>query len=131
MKKSLKTLALVLSMVTITACANASSGMGNSSGGMNSRPPRFEKISEEDFYAGLNVTSTVKAKIQVILDDFKTTIESKLKSSQMPPAREEMEPLIKARDTKIKPLLTDSQYETYKKTVEGLFVPDEGQRPKR
>ncbi|WP_321329858.1 hypothetical protein [uncultured Ilyobacter sp.] len=131
MKKSLKTLVLVVSLATITACANASTGMGNSSGGMNNRPPRFEKITVEDFYAGLNVTSSVKAKIQVILDDFKTSFESKLKSSQMPPAREEIEPLVKARDSKIKPLLTDSQYETYKKTVEGLFAPDEDQRPPR
>ena len=131
MKKSLKTLVLVVSMVTITACANASTGMGNSSGGMNDRPPRFEKISEEDFYAGLNLKNSVKAQIQVILSDFKTTLDSKFKNSQQPPAREEMEPLIKARDSKIKPLLTTTQYETYKKTVEGLFVPEQGQRPQR
>ena len=131
MKKSLKTLVLVVSMVTITACADASTGMGNSSGGMGDRPPRFEKISEADFYAGLAVTSSIKAKMQVILADFKTSFESKLKDTQQPPAREEIEPLIKARDSKIKPLLTTTQYETYKKTVEGLFVPDEGQRPQR
>lgn len=131
MKKSLKTLALVTSIFTITVCANASSGMGNSSGGMNNMPPRFEKISEEDFYSGLKLKNGVKSQMQVILADFKTTLDKKFKNSKMPPSREEMEPLIKARDSKVKPLLTTTQYETYKKTVEGLFVPDEGQRPQR
>ena len=45
----------------------------------------------------------------------------------MPPKREVMEPLIKARDAKVEPLLTTAQYATYKKTVEGLFVPEQGQ----
>jgi hypothetical protein len=119
-------LILAVSLLSITTCANASDQ--NQMGG--DRPPRFEKISESDFYSGLNLGSSVKAKLQVILDDFKTTLDNKFKNSKTPPAREDMDPLIEARDSKVKPLLTDSQYETYKKTVEGLFVPDENQRPK-
>lgn len=127
MKKSLKILIMAISLLSITACANASSG--NQMGG--DRPPRFEKISEKDFYAGLNLDSSVKTKLEVILDDFKDILDEKFKDSEFPPKREIMEKLIKARDSKVEPLLTEAQYATYKKTVEGLFVPDKapGQRP--
>jgi len=132
MKKILILLTLAVSIFTVTACATDSNMGQGQGGGQNmggDMPPRFEKISEADFYAGLNLDSAVKAKLEVILADFKVTLEEKLKGSQMPPSREVMEPLIKARDTKVEPLLTSSQYETYKKTVEGLFVPDHNQRP--
>jgi len=127
MNKKLKMLVIAISILTVTACANASGSrqMGGD------RPPRFEKISEEDFYSGLNLNSDIEAKLKVILSDFKVTLDETFKDSKMPPEMEIMKELIETRDSKVEPLLTDAQYKTYKKTVEGLFVPDNdrGQRP--
>ena len=126
MNRIFKMLVVAISIFTVTVCANASGGgqMGRD------MPPRFEKISEEDFYSGLNLNSSVKAKLEVILEDFKATLKTTLKNSQMPPKREVMEPLIEARNAKVEPLLTEAQYETFKKTVEGLFVPEGKERPR-
>jgi len=123
MKKILKLLFAALSIFAITACSNTSKDGG--------RPSRPEKITKENFYKGLDLNKDVQAKVEVILSDFKLTLDKTFKDSKMPPARDKMETLIKARDIKIKPLLTEDQYKTYKKTVEGLFVPDnDGSRRK-
>lgn len=116
MKKMLKILFAAFSIFAITACANTSKDGG--------RPPRAEKISKENFYKGLDLNNNVQAKVDVILSDFKLTLDKTFKDSKMPPEKDKMEILIKARDIKIKPLLTEAQYVTYKKTVEGLFIPD-------
>lgn len=124
MKKILKLLITVISIFTITLTASASNDGG--------RPPRPEKISREDFYKGLKLNSDVKAQVKVILNDFKLTLDKNFKDSKMPPDREKIDKFIKVRDSRIKPLLTKKQYETYKKTVEGLFVPeDNGRGPNR
>lgn len=121
MKKILRLLVAIISIFTINMSAIASNNDG--------RPPRPEKISRENFYKGLNLNNNdTKAQVKVILNDFKLTLDKTFKNSQMPPAREKMETLIKVRDSRIKPLLTKSQYITYKETVEGLFVPEDDRR---
>lgn len=125
MKKSFKILVTLISLVSITACSNTPPEKKKDRG----RPPRAEKISEEEFYAGLSLDSATKAQLNVILDDFKDTLDSTMKDSN-PPKREEMDKLIAERDAKVKPLLNEDQYSTYKNTVEGLFVPEHGGKPR-
>lgn len=83
-----------------------------------------QKITKEDFFTKLNLNTEQKTKIEAILQEFDDNMKKNVPGKESsPPKKEDMDKIFINLESKVKSVLTEAQFATFKSLLQSYLAP--------
>lgn len=115
--------AIIIGLFTLSVCSFGAENNGSLPKG---NPPMEmkQKITKEEFFTKLNLSTEQKTKLEAILQEFDETMKKNAPGKDStPPKKEDMDKIFATVEAKAKLILSDAQFDTFKSLLQSYLAP--------